>query len=67
MTDESLLITIKRKVFAFVDPRWTEAIELFEDMGLGLFEEEEESRGGRGGGGGRGARGGRGKGRGRKK
>ena len=41
--------------------------ELFEDMGLGLFEEEEESRGGRGGGGGRGARGGRGKGRGRKK
>jgi hypothetical protein len=43
--------------------------ELFEDMGLGLFEEEEEeSRGGRGRGGGRGGRGGRsGKGRGKKK
>jgi hypothetical protein len=38
--------------------------ELFEDMGLGLFEEEEERRGERGG---RGARGGRGKGRGKKK
>jgi len=41
--------------------------ELFEDMGLGLFEEEEDRRGGRGERGGRGARGGRGKGRGKKK
>ena len=41
--------------------------ELFEDMGLGLFEEEEEESRGRGRGGGRGGRGGRGKGRGKKK